>query len=588
MRFRSPLNEGYGFKGIDSTGGSMILPVKFLFAPLGDMDAVNKQYVDDAANNMTTTNIVGIFQSERLPAFTGTDISSAGGGVFTLKTSGVTPGAYGKVSVNSKGLVTSGGALIASDIPTLSWNKLTNTPTTLAGYGITGVVSVNDSVMTGPLSITPAPTSPLHLANKQYVDSKVGNSAESAFSTGDIVYKSYTGTVTGYLRCNGGLISKINYADLYSVVGDIYNYPGVKIGGGAPWKNQNGFNPSSQLDITDWSSRTVLTSFMSEPEIVITNNKLLLIGGSDNTLNGISTVRICNIAADGTIGSSSSTYSLPVGLTGHLALVINNYIYVFGGATAYDNNVYKYVVSDAVYRTTISATGTIGSWSLVNQLPSLLYASGGDEHTTSGFLTKNRVYIYRNNETYYADFNSNGEIGSWSRLNGEVFTYGGRFFITLNRVYTIAPSGIWYALFLKDGSIGTWTLSGPLTNYYSLYSNSITVNERVFLIGHSSHDVESANCYSAPVLLDGSIGEFTAISSVPIGLYILKVAVTRDWVYSFSQQGGVSVIRAPFQGVTNDLTGIHNLTYSNADPDKFYLPDLTSSDKKGSYSYIKI
>lgn len=57
---------------------------------------------------------------------------------ITLTDSGVVAGVYQKVTVNVKGLVTGGGALAASDIPSLDWGKIVSgKPTTLAGYGIT-------------------------------------------------------------------------------------------------------------------------------------------------------------------------------------------------------------------------------------------------------------------------------------------------------------------------------------------------------------------------------------------------------------------------------------------------------------------
>jgi hypothetical protein len=56
----------------------------------------------------------------------------------TLSNSGVTAGTYPKVTVDSKGRVTAGQSLSASDIPNLDWSKITSgKPTTLSGYGIT-------------------------------------------------------------------------------------------------------------------------------------------------------------------------------------------------------------------------------------------------------------------------------------------------------------------------------------------------------------------------------------------------------------------------------------------------------------------
>lgn len=63
---------------------------------------------------------------------------------LSLVASGVNAGTYTKTTVDSKGRITAGTLLSASDIPSLAWSKITSgLPTTLAGYGITDAV-VND------------------------------------------------------------------------------------------------------------------------------------------------------------------------------------------------------------------------------------------------------------------------------------------------------------------------------------------------------------------------------------------------------------------------------------------------------------
>lgn len=84
--------------------------------------------------------------------FTG-DVTGSGNGsiALTLANSGVTAGTFTKVTVNTKGIVTTGSQLAASDIPALDWSKITSgKPTTLAGYGITDGVSSTSGATINP------------------------------------------------------------------------------------------------------------------------------------------------------------------------------------------------------------------------------------------------------------------------------------------------------------------------------------------------------------------------------------------------------------------------------------------------------
>ncbi len=56
-------------------------------------------------------------------------------------------------------------------INSLNWNKITNTPTTLLGYGVTEVYApINNPIFTGSVTLPGTPLNPLEAATKQYVD----------------------------------------------------------------------------------------------------------------------------------------------------------------------------------------------------------------------------------------------------------------------------------------------------------------------------------------------------------------------------------------------------------------------------------
>ena len=58
-----------------------------------------------------------------------------------------TAGTYTKVTTDSHGRVTAGTTLVASDIPSLDWSKITTgKPTTLNSYGITDSMHLGDVI----------------------------------------------------------------------------------------------------------------------------------------------------------------------------------------------------------------------------------------------------------------------------------------------------------------------------------------------------------------------------------------------------------------------------------------------------------
>ena len=219
MRIKIYANNGYGSVSSTRAGGTMLGPLILAADPLVDLEAATKQYVDSKISNFNASNFnSGTLQSGRLPAFGGDVISSTGSSSLSLVDIGISSGVYTKVTVNSKGLVTSGSSVGLSDIASIDWGRIAyNKPTTLDGYGITNAVSLNGGAITNALTLHADPTSGLHIASKQYVDNK--SSTVSCLNVGDIITKGTSVTPTGFFKCNGGELRADSYAGLYSVLG---------------------------------------------------------------------------------------------------------------------------------------------------------------------------------------------------------------------------------------------------------------------------------------------------------------------------------------------------------------------------------
>lgn len=143
------------------------------------VDSDLKLHIDIEGNASTASTL----KIGRNIGITGTDVVAADV-VFdgsqninipvALSETGVEEGTYIKVTVDNKGRVTAGGNLLAADIPSLDWTKITTgKPTTLSGYGITDAINKSGDTMTGYLTLHDDPTQDLHAVTKRYVDAAV-------------------------------------------------------------------------------------------------------------------------------------------------------------------------------------------------------------------------------------------------------------------------------------------------------------------------------------------------------------------------------------------------------------------------------
>jgi phage-related tail fiber protein len=105
-------------------------------------EASDNLFIGESGNVVTAIAGAGTF-ARKADAFaitgdaTGTGTVAAGV-ALALAASGVAAGTYTKMTVDAKGRTTAGANLVAADIPSLDWSKITSgKPTTLSGYGIT-------------------------------------------------------------------------------------------------------------------------------------------------------------------------------------------------------------------------------------------------------------------------------------------------------------------------------------------------------------------------------------------------------------------------------------------------------------------
>ena len=249
-----------------------------------------------------------------------------------------------------------------------------------------------------------------------------------------------------------------------------------------------------------WTTGTALPGVLAESQAIVTKNRVYLCGGFNATVY-ISTVYTAPINSDGTLGAWTTGTSLPGVLAISQAIVTKNRVYLLGG---YDGAAPVTVM----YTVSINADGTLGSWSTSLSLPDNRYGSQAIVTKNRVYLCGGH-----NGSTWLATIctatiNSDGTLGPWTTgtsLPGVL--YKSQVFITKNRVYLIggqtasnnAVSTVYTALINADGTLGTWTTGTSLPGVLA-YSSIIVTKNHIYLCGGNIAATVVNTVYMASIL----------------------------------------------------------------------------------------
>lgn len=565
-----------------SGGGSVINPLFLAADPAVPLGASTKQYVDNSAASLNANNLItGTIGAARFPAMNGDLTSSAGSTTLTLSNTGVTPGAYPKVSVDNKGRVLNGLNLAESDLPTMSWNKITSDkPTTIDGYGITNAIKSTGGTMVGAVFVNGTPTQSTQLVNKSYLDTVVGGT--TGIAVGDIISKIDPSTPVGFLKCNGVELVKTSYQDLYNAIGDRYTTL-TKPGNGKPWQNQYDINTENLGDLMSGRSAGTLPGTLGGAAVFVTKNRIYVYGGyNGSTYLGIGYTAAIN--NDGTLGAWSAAATLPSVYCYSTAVVTKNKVYLIGG---YLNGS---TATNAIFVADINADGTIGTWGNGPNLPATVSYS-------HAFINVNKLYVVGGyngsplNTLYSAEIKDDGSLANWStETNLPITVYQSTLLVIKNKVYliggyqnSVASNAIYSAALNSDGSIGTWTIDSYLPITFVLHQGIVTRNV-IYIFGGLQNGVASANIYKAEIRSDGSIGGWQLQTwSLQGPMSYTNVAVVNSKVYILGGYNGsawtANCYVSDITGGLNDYSPYYDGTITPIEQfvvaDKFKLPDAS-------------
>ena len=339
-----------------------------------------------------------------------------------------------------------------------------------------------------------------------------------------------------------------------------------------------------------WGTSNSLPGSMSHAAVFMTNSRIYVAGGTTNSV-GNANVYSCPVNADGSLGVWVTETSLPGILSGSQCVVTKSRVYLLGG-----HNGSAWV--GTVYTAVINADGTIGAWTTGTSLPTTIGYS-------SSVVTKNRVYLLGGyiggnyvSSTYSAPINTDGTIGTWALgtalstslaisipvvVRNKIYLIGGylsaaytgttlvasfsggsndysQYYSEDDTNFVMPGSGKpWQQQYQTNnthvGDITGWSAAGNLPVVLMASQACVTKN-RVYMVGGSTAgDTTTASVYTAPINTDGTLGSWTATTSLPAAVSRACSCITKNRFYLFGgYRGGASLSSVYYAPINADGT----------------------------------
>lgn len=261
----------------------------------------------------------------------------------------------------------------------------------------------------------------------------------------------------------------------------------------------------------------------------VTYNGYIYAIGGDTQGTNINTVERAPLNSNGTVGTWISSGTLPENRADHAAFAYNGYMYIVGGFIG--GGSYS---ADVKFAAINPSDGSLGTWTSTNSLPvgrtnhaalaynGKMYVINGCTTASGNCNTANPTAI-----VYCADILATGQVGAWATCsstglsgrdgysavayNGYIYGLGGCETYSLFACNS-QPRSVQSAKINADGSLGSWTSSTTLFTGDRGRANLVVNNGYLYLTGDSGIDYVNDMQY-APIHANGSVGTWQATSS---------------------------------------------------------------------------
>lgn len=199
--------------------------------------------------------------------------------------------------------------------------------------------------------------------------------------------------------------------------------------------------------IGSWSTATSLPGAISWTRPFVTKNRIYICGGAIDSSTPVATVYTAPINTDGTIGTWTTGTSLPTAIGWTNVVITKNRVYLLGGFNGTS-------VVSTIYSAIINSNGTLGTWSNVGSLPitnhwTHVFVSKNTIYTIAGHNGSGAI-----SSVYYCFIKPDGTLSSWTQGTSlPNVTNAASIFVTKNRIYLCGgtASSIVYTATVAEG-----------------------------------------------------------------------------------------------------------------------------------------
>lgn len=269
-----------------------------------------------------------------------------------------------------------------------------------------------------------------------------------------------------------------------------------------------------------WASTASLGTARSLHGAVAHNGRIYAFGGINSSNTPLSSVEYATINQNGTVGSWTTTTSMPAPRAYFGSLIANGYIYVIGGYSSVSPTI---TPTNGVYYAPINTDGTVGTWQTG---PNFTTARGALAAAT--YQQGNNTFIYllggfNGTTTRYDDVQvtpanrNTGALSGWTattsfsggRASHDAIAYGAHLYIfggqehsTLNILNDVQQATI-----NGDGTVGSWARTTSFSTP-RFGTRVFAHNGYMYLTGGNNNSIAFARTEYAAINREGQLGEW--------------------------------------------------------------------------------